>query len=430
MTRLLKDVFSVSASKVLMTVFGLATSIIIARSLGPEKNGVIAALLVYPSLFISFGSLGVRQSTVYFLGKKIYTEKEIKTAITQIWFFTSIISVLSCFCLISYFSNEGEDIWLVLLAISPITFNLFNTYNTGIFLGRNDVASFSKVNWIPSFVILFLTVICVLVLKLDIKGYFFALIGGPMVVSLILFNKNKFLSFFTLNFNWLIIKKMISLGVVYALGLLIVNLNLRVDVILLDKLSTPYEVGIYSKGTSLAEYLLQVPLFLSAIIFARSAVAKNDKLFSVKITQLLRLSSMITIIGSVVLLLLSNYIILGLFGADFFESGRVLKFLTPGILFLTIFTVLNMDIAGKGKPWLAVKAMVPALIINIILNLVLIPDYGSSGAALSSTFSYFIASLLFLILYSRETKIPIKQIIMIKKTDFIVFKDLIKKLKQ
>ena len=75
----LKDVFSIGVSKVIMVIFGLSTSIIVARVLGPEKNGVIAALLVYPSLFMSFGSLGIRQSTTYFLGKGVFTEDQIKT---------------------------------------------------------------------------------------------------------------------------------------------------------------------------------------------------------------------------------------------------------------------------------------------------------------------------------------------------------------
>ena len=102
MSTFLKDILSVGTSKVLMIAFGLTTSIIIARVLGPEKNGVIAALLVYPSLFMSIGSLGIRQSTTYFLGKGIFSEDQIKRASTQIWLFTTILSVVVCFFLIRY----------------------------------------------------------------------------------------------------------------------------------------------------------------------------------------------------------------------------------------------------------------------------------------------------------------------------------------
>jgi O-antigen/teichoic acid export membrane protein len=70
----LKDVSLVGFSKFFIILFGLGTSIIIARILGPEKNGLIASLYVYPAIFISIGSLGIRQSATYFLGKDIYSE--------------------------------------------------------------------------------------------------------------------------------------------------------------------------------------------------------------------------------------------------------------------------------------------------------------------------------------------------------------------
>ncbi|MFD2433779.1 oligosaccharide flippase family protein [Mesonia maritima] len=136
MASFLKDIFRVGLSKGAMILFGLASSIITARYLGPEGNGVIAGLLVYPSLFMTIGSLGIRQSTTYYLGKKIYTEEEIKTAITQIWMLSTVISVIVCFFLMHYFSKSGTNLLWVLLALAPIPFSLFNTYNSGIFLGK------------------------------------------------------------------------------------------------------------------------------------------------------------------------------------------------------------------------------------------------------------------------------------------------------
>jgi len=87
-----------------------------------------------------------------------------------------------------------------------------------------------------------------------------------------------------------------------------------------------------------------------------------------------------------------------------------------------------MDLAGKGKPWVAMQAMVPALIINIILNFIFIPKYGASGAALSSTISYALAGLLFLWFYSIAVKVPIKDILIYKKADFDPVKSLVLKL--
>ena len=88
-----------------------------------------------------------------------------------------------------------------------------------------------------------------------------------------------------------------------------------------------------------------------------------------------------------------------------------------------------MDLSGKGKPWVSLKAMTPALLINIILNVVFIPEYGAVGAALASSVSYSLAAILFIFFYSKETNIPVLDIIRYKASDFQPIVQLLKKLK-
>ena len=429
MRSFLLDTFSIGVSKALIIIFGLSTSIVIARILGPEKNGIIAALLVYPSLFMSFGSLGIRQSTTYFLGKGVYSEDEIKSAITQIWVMTALFSIVSCFFLMRYLSKTGENLLWVTLALAPIPFTLFNSYNSGIFLGKNQIGVFNKINWIPTAMVFVLTIVLVVGFSCGISGYLIALTGGPLSISLVLLFKNKFIQAFNLDYNWNMIIEMLSLGLVYALALLIINLNLRIDVILLAYLSSSFETGIYSKGVSVTEYLWQIPMLLSTVVFARSAISKNGKAFSIRVAQLLRLSFIVMSIGAIILFFLSKQIIILLYGEAFSGSIMVLKTLLPGVLLLTIFKVMNMDLSGKGKPWISLKAMIPALLINVILNFVFIPTYGAVGAGLASTISYSFAAILFLFFYSRETQIPVLDIISYKISDFEPLVVILKKLK-
>ena len=333
----LKDVISVGVSKFATIVFGVTTSIIIARELGPEQNGVIATLLVFPALFMTVGSLGIRQSTTYYLGKNAFSEDDIKTAITQIWLISSIVSVVICFLLITGFSSVEDNLVLILLALIPIPFSLFNTYNSGIFLGKNNIKEFNKINWIPSFLTLVLTIVLVLVLKIGIRGYLMALIAGPLYISVVMLFKNRFIEVLSLKFNWNVIKPMIRLGSVYAVALMFINLNARLDVILLDSLSTDYETGIYSKGYSVGNYLLQIPWMLNAIVFSRSAIASDDSVFSKKVTQLLRITFLAILSVAFVLFCFSDYIIVTMFGHEFLGSSVVLQYLLLGVLFLSLF---------------------------------------------------------------------------------------------
>jgi O-antigen/teichoic acid export membrane protein len=417
-TPFIKDIYRVGVSQILMIFFGLTVSIITARLIGPEGNGIIAGLNVYPSLFMAIGSLGIRQSTAYFLGKGIYTAKQIKIAITQIWVLTSFVSLVVCFMLIFYFSNFGSYLNLVFFALIPIPFSLFNTYNSGIFLGSNDIKTFNKINWIPSLIAMLGTILFVLFLKWDVKGAMISSVLGVLVMFFVLLFKNKFFNFFSFRFDWNIIKQMLSLGFVYASALFAINLNYRIDIILLDKLSNTYELGIYSKGAAITQYLWQIPILLSTVVFSRSAVSKNNIAFSIKVAQLLRVSLVIVGVVSIFLILLSEKIILGMYGEQFKESIAVLNYLLPGVVILTFFKVMNMDLAGQGKPWVSIKAMLPALIINIVINLILIPKFGAKGAAIASTVSYGIAGILFLFFYSKATGLPIRVILGYSKKDF------------
>ena len=118
-----------------------------------------------------------------------------------------------------------------------------------------------------------------------------------------------------------------------------------------------------------------------------------------------------------------------MFGEAFINSVLVLNTLLPGVVLLTVFKVINMDLAGKGKPWVSMKAMVPALIINIVLNILLIPNQGAYGAALASTISYTIAAVLFIHFYSKEVGIKMKEILLYKKSDFQPIIKIVRKVK-
>ncbi|MFD2433778.1 hypothetical protein ACFSO9_09660 [Mesonia maritima] len=148
------------------------------------------------------------------------------------------------------------------------------------------MGTFNKINWIPSLISLLAIALFVMSLGLGVSGALIAQIGGVLFMFVILLFKNRFLKSFSLRYDWIIIKKMLSLGLIYAFALFIINLNYKIDIVLLDQLSTAFEMGIYSKGSGITQYLWQIPMLFSTIVFARSAVSKQDSEFSHKVAQL------------------------------------------------------------------------------------------------------------------------------------------------
>jgi O-antigen/teichoic acid export membrane protein len=423
--KFIKDLISVFNSRAAVILFGLGTSIVQARFLGPDGNGVIAALLVYPSLFMSIGSLGIRQSTTYFVGQNKNTVEEIYGAALSIWLLTSAISFAVCFFLIQFVTKDNFPLPQVLLVLIAIPFSLYNTYSSGIFLGKQNIKEFNRINWLPAFINCLFTFLLVGPIPLGVTGSLIGSFLSVFIMAFVVFNKMRKQMTFRITFNWTLINGMLRLGLVYAASLLIINLNYKVDIILLERLSTKSELGIYSKGVSIIQYLWEVPMLLSTLIFSRSAGAKDPKLFSQQVCRLLRFAGVIILVASIVLFFISPIIIRVMYGARFEGSIMVLKLLMPGILLLTIFKVLNMDMAGKGKPWLSMQAMIPAVVLNIVLNIFWIPKYGANGSAMASTVSYTLAALIFLFIYSNRSGIPVRDILRFTHEDQLFIRNLL-----
>src|SRR5690606_19987320 len=110
----------------------------------------------------------------------------------------------------------------------------------------------------------------VVVLDLGLVGAMAATSLGPITTSLLLASVGAFPRRALLNVDWQLLRQLLSLGSVYALALVVINLNYRLDVIILDHLSSDFQLGIYSKAVSPVEYLWEIPMLLSTIIFARS----------------------------------------------------------------------------------------------------------------------------------------------------------------
>ena len=430
MAGFVKDLFSVLKSRVTVIGCGIVTSILTARYIGPAGNGIIATLIVYPDLFMTIGSLGIRQSTTYFVGQQKYTDKQIFSSVLYIWLFTSIFCMLVCFSLLKFFTRGDYSNWLIFMAIIPIPFSLFNTYSSGIFLGKGNIKEFNKVNWIP-YVIRLITTICLVVLiPWNVQGAMTGIIAGAFCLFFMVYRKVSKMVSISIVYNKEIIQGLLKLGIVYAVSYLIISLNYKVDVMLLERFSSDYQVGIYTKGVSIVEYLWEIPTLMSTVIFSRSATSKDPLDFSHKVCRLLRLCSVVILTLSVIFFFLSSFIMTTMYGERFLPSAMVQKLLIPGILLLTIFKVLNMDLAGKGKPWIAIKAMLPSLVLNIVLNYLVDAKYGANGAAIASTVSYSVSALLFIHFYSKAVQIPIKQILKFSSADFEAITGVVKKMQK
>ena len=97
---------------------------------------------------------------------------------------------------------------------------------------------------------------------------------------------------------------------------------------------------------------------------------------------------------------------------------------TPGSISLS--RIILYDFSGRGRPMLVTYLNGISLIINVVLNCFLIPEFGLMGAAVATAVSYTVVTILAILIYRNLSGNKIQDIIFIKVADFQLYKRLFK----
>jgi O-antigen/teichoic acid export membrane protein len=414
----LQDVSSVMGSKIFIILIEFLSTIIISRQLGVEGKGIYTSLLIFPNLVVSFAEMGMQKATVNCIGKEKYSHSDIISVVMFLLLVSSFLGIVICSGIYKILNNSNFNYLMVVMALLLIPLRLTNTYMIGILIGKQKIQLFNRVQCLPFLSKLFFLVLLVLIAHTYIIGTITAHLLASFSTALYTLWIVSKLEVLKIKYIPKIAKNLLSLGVVYAITLLILNLNYKIDIVLLERLSSAAEIGQYTTGVNITELIWHLPAAIEVVVFSRSANAANPKDFSNKVAKLMRITFIGAICGGLILFLVAPTLIPMLYGNQFTESGRIVQLLMPGVVAFTIVKVLYMDIAGKGNPSISLLVLIPALIMNIILNLIWIPQYGAKGAALASTISYSISAVGFLFLYARMVDIKVINLIKFQLNDF------------
>ena len=416
-----KDILSVFGSNLSVTISNLLIGVILSRVLGVAGFGLYSSIIVVPVIVIGFTQLGIRRSTIYHIGKKDIDENNLASALILLWFYTSFLSIIICEMVFFFSYNQPFDPLLVVLVLLTIPLLLMNLFAGGIFLGKEEILRANIINAGPTLLTLVLTVLFVWFMKLSVLGAFIAIACANFIMFFFVYHTiiGEYRYKITWKYHEPLMKSMVKLGLVNAVAIFVMQLNYRLDVLMLKKLSTLEQVGFYSVATQIAEQVWHIPYAIETIILSRSANTDDDAKVTRIVSSIFRVSMLAGIFVSIAIFFAAPFLIPLVFGADYTGSVPMIQAILPGILILVAFRILNSRLTGKGKPEVAIYTFVPALVINFLANLFLVPRFGGMGAVWSTNISYTLGSIAFLIVYSRKIKVPIKEILSFKKTDFL-----------
>ena len=423
--RFLRDVVGVLNSNVFSLACGIGVSILLTRILGPGGFGLYSAIAIIPIIVVSLTHLGIRGASIFHLGKKLYDESELVSTVMVLLIYSSTAGII--LSIIAYYFYQEPDfklLWIALILLI-IPARLAIIYIGGVFLGKDEIKKANNLNWMTNLVHLVLAIILVWLMDMSILGAIISMLVSSLLIGGYAIYQVTSIFDVKLRIHKKIIVELLKLGVLFSVAFFFIQLNFRLDILLLQKLSSEQEVGIYSLGAHVAELLWQIPLAISIVVFSRTANIEETELMEKHTGKLLRITFLLAVLAAVAIFITAPYIIPFVFGAEFIPSVRIIQYILPGIILIVIYRILSGHLAGLGKPQVTIYIFAPALVINILLNLLWIPEYGGKGAAMATNISYALGTAGYLIAYSIILKIPVYELIRYRKSDFENIRELL-----
>ena len=161
------------------------------------------------------------------------------------------------------------------------------------------------------------------------------------------------------------------------------------DKLMLGSMSTSEEVGIYHTAFKLSMFATVALMSINSIASPKFAemYAKNDMKGLRKIIRQSTKMIFWTSVPLVIIFFMFPEFLLGLFGEEFKVGVNAFILLSCGKLFSSFSGSVGNILQMTGNQNILAKILFFAAILNIVLNLYLIPKYGIDGAALASVIS-------------------------------------------
>lgn len=187
----------------------------------------------------------------------------------------------------------------------------------------------------------------------------------------------------------------------------------HVDVVLLRIMVGDDSTGYYKAALAVAQFLWLVPTALQTLFLHSTSKlwADGDKERITAIAaRTTRYNALLTLLLGIGLAALARPFVILYYGEDFIPSTLPLIILLPGAFGFAVARPILSIGQGKGELMPLIKVTGIAALVNLILNLLLIPRYGMIGAATATSVGYFLMLVLHIFTANKLEFYPLEDI--------------------
>jgi O-antigen/teichoic acid export membrane protein len=405
--RLTQDFAVYGVGVIVVKAFSIITIPIYTRVFTPEQFGVLSYVTTLGGLLGSVLVLGGDTAYARFFFEAQTREK--RQVITSTWIgFLAAWSVIVCLLLLpfaglvadsSFGNREATPLLVAMVLISPVS--LVNRMCAQVLRNEFRPVSYSVLNAVSTLLLVAFAVIAVVVLRLGLLGVLLGTLAAELAMLPVRLWTAR--SMFSLQFSLPVLRQLLAFGIPIVPTSLAYWVFLTSDRLILGKLSTLEQLGLYSVANSLVGLATVIitafgqawsPHSIRLYVEDRgSATLIYGRVMTYLLAGFGLLAVGITAFGPELLRLLTS--------APYYEASAAIAPLAIGLVAMasTQVTAGGIQLAKRTR-YLAIHAWLAA-VANVGLNLVLDRPYGMLGAAWATALAYVGLTILYLVTSQR-----------------------------
>lgn len=382
-------------TKFLSLIISFFVTIYMVRYLGPENYGQLSYAVSFVGIFSVFATLGI--DTVLYRELVRFPDKVNEYMGSALGLKIVAGFIITVVTIISALIFSPNDVSLFLIIIISITY-IFNSFNIIVYEFQANVQQ-KYPSIVSILIVLILSVLKILVFYFDrgiIYLSFILLLESLLYAGMYSWIRSrKYGSISNWKFDPSIAKRLTIESWPLMLTSLFAVIYTRIDQVMIKNMIDAKSVGFYDASVRLSEAWNFIPAIIVSSMFPAIVNGKKISVETYK-KRLLGLIAAVSILALLVAIPVSFFaeqIIRIVYGSEYISSVPILSIYVWSTVWLGVSLVLQYFLINEGKKAVIFFSTVTAAMINIGLNLYLIPIMGIEGAAWSTFISYIVLSV-------------------------------------
>lgn len=382
------------AEQLLRIISGVLVGIYVARYLGPEQFGMLSYVLAISAFILSTTRLGMDSVLI----RELINNPEKNKVLMGTAFWLMMSAALACYLVAAIgilLMDDLSSIKIYAYIVSASAF--FTTFLVIDYFFQSQIkAKYSAICKTLTLLLLSMVKIGLIFAEAELLWFVIASLLEHVVLAILLLvvvYKVRDISFLK-HFNLDDARSMLRSAWPMVLSAVALLIYMRIDQIMIRNMLGLHEVGIYSAAVKIYESWIVLPYIITiSLLPAIVKLKKTDEVnYRRRLTQLFRLVIWMSILAAVVVSLISEPLMVIAFGEQYRASAAVVNIVMWTAVFASMGSVsaryFNVE---KMEKKIALRTALAA-VINIALNLALIPNYGINGAAVATLACTFFAN--------------------------------------